>query len=149
MVCLGNICRSPMAEGILQHKIEQHHLPWQVDSAGTGGWHIGEAPHKKTQKICKKHGIDVSHQSARQFIQADMQFFDKIYVMDMENYTDVKRIAGNLWNESKVDLILNASQPNQDSSVPDPWFDNTDEAFERVYQMLDKACDKIIVNNYQ
>jgi len=144
MVCLGNICRSPLAEGILQHKADEHHLNWEIDSAGTGGWHTGEAPHRLSQKIAGNHGIDISHLKARQFVKEDMQRFDKIYVMDSENYNDVKRISGRLFDENKVDLILNESYPGKNKNVPDPWYANTDAAFEEVYQMLDKAGDAIV-----
>lgn len=146
MVCLGNICRSPLAEGILQHKADERYLNWEVDSAGTGGWHTGEPPHRLSQKIAKNHGIDISHLKARQFVKEDMQRFDKIYVMDSENYNDVKRISGHLFDESKVGLILNESHPGRNKNVPDPWYANTDAAFEEVYRMLDKACEKIINN---
>lgn len=147
MVCLGNICRSPLAEGILQQKADEHQLNWEIDSAGTGGWHSGEPPHKLSQKIARNHGIDISHLKARQFVKEDMQRFDKVYVMDRENYNDVKRISGNLFDEGKVDLILNESNPGKNKNVPDPWYAGTDTAFEEVYQMLDKACEQIIVKN--
>mgnify|MGYP001546008681 CR=1 FL=1 len=147
MVCLGNICRSPLAEGILQHKADERHLNWEIDSAGTGGWHTGEPPHRLSQKIEKNHGIDISHLKARQFVKEDMQRFDKIYVMDSENYNDVKRISGHLFDESKVDQILNESYPGRNKNVPDPWYANTDAAFEEVYQMLDKACEQLIMKN--
>ncbi|HEY0298791.1 MAG TPA: low molecular weight protein-tyrosine-phosphatase [Arachidicoccus sp.] len=148
MVCLGNICRSPLAEGILQHKVDKYALGWQVDSAGTGGWHAGEAPHRLSQKVSKLHGINTSHLRARQFVKEDMLRFDKIYVMDSENYKDVKTMSGNLFDESKVDLILNALHPEGNEEVPDPWYANTDEAFEEVFQMLDKACEQLIIHNF-
>ncbi|MDE1192600.1 MAG: low molecular weight phosphotyrosine protein phosphatase [Arachidicoccus sp.] len=146
MVCLGNICRSPLAEGILQSKADEKKLNWTVDSAGTGGWHTGEAPHRLSQKIARNHGIDISHLRARQFVKEDMVRFDKIYVMDNENYNDVRRISGSLFDESKVKLILNEWHPDKNEEVPDPWYANTDAAFEEVYQMLNKACDRIILN---
>lgn len=135
-----------MAEGILQYKCDNQNLDWEIDSAGTGGWHSGEPPHKKAQKIAKLHGVDISHLHARQFVKEDMQRFDKIYAMDSENYIDIKRIVGNLWDESKVDLILNQSSPEQDLSVPDPWYENTDAAFEQTFQLLDKACEQLLKN---
>lgn len=144
MVCLGNICRSPLAEGILRDKLEAAGLDVEVDSAGTGGWHIGEAPHKLSQKTARRHDIEISHLRGRKFSQDDMKDFDKIFVMDSDNYNDVKYIAASDWDENKVDLILNKLEPGQNKSVPDPWFDNTDAAFEDVYQMLDKACGKIV-----
>lgn len=144
MVCLGNICRSPLAEGILQNKLQQKGISAEVDSAGTGGWHVGEAPHKLSQLIAKRHGIDISGLKGRKFTAQDMIDFDQIFVMDSDNYNDVKFIAGKDWDEDKVDLILNQSEPGYNRSVPDPWFENTPEAFENVYQMLDKACEVIV-----
>ncbi|ANI88769.1 protein-tyrosine-phosphatase [Arachidicoccus ginsenosidimutans] len=147
MVCLGNICRSPLAEGILQHKADEQNLGWEIDSAGTGSWHTGEAPHRLSQKIARNHGIDISHLRARQFRKEDMLNFDKVYVMDNENYNDVRRMSGNLFDENKVDLILNVLHPNRNEEVPDPWYVNTDAAFEEVFQMLDEAGEAIIKNN--
>lgn len=144
MVCLGNICRSPLAEGILKHKAQQRGLDWEVESAGTGGWHIGDPPHHGSQNIASKHGIDISTQKGRKFSKEDFDYFDKIYVMDSENYQDVRRIAGKAFDEEKVDLIMNEVYPARNMAVPDPWFANTDAAFEEVYQLLDKATDNII-----
>lgn len=144
MVCLGNICRSPLAEGILRNKLAGNGMDVQVDSAGTGGWHVNEAPHILSQKVAKNHGFSISDLRGRKFLREDMADFDKIFVMDSQNYNDVKYIAGPKWDESKVDFILNQSLPGKNKSVPDPWYDNTVDAFENVYQMLDKACDVII-----
>jgi protein-tyrosine phosphatase len=93
MVCLGNICRSPLAEGILQHKANAAALNWQVDSAGTAGYHVGNPPHHLSQKVAKHNGIDISHQQCKQFVQEDMLNYDRIYVMDSSNYNDVKRLV--------------------------------------------------------
>lgn len=133
-----------MAEGILQYKSDEQKLNWEIDSAGTGGWHSGEPPHKKAQKIARLHGVNISPLKARQFIKEDMQRFDKIYVMDSDNYNEVKRIAGDLWDERKVDLILNESNPGSNASVPDPWYENTDDAFETTFQLLNEACEKFL-----
>ncbi len=143
MVCLGNICRSPMAEGILQDKADKAGLNWKVDSAGTGNYHIGEAPHRLSQKTAKLHGIDISRQVCRQFIKNDMLLFDKIYAMDMNNYNDIKIISGNEWDASKVDLIMNELFPGENLDVPDPWY-GTEINYKEVFDMLDKACDAII-----
>jgi len=143
MVCLGNICRSPLAEGILQHKVDEAGLNWTVDSTGTAGYHIGEAPHPLSQKVAKMNGIDISKQSGRKFTKEDILFYDKIYVMDNSNYLDVKRICGNNWQEEKVDLLLNEIYPGQDRDVPDPWYSGED-GFHEVFEMLDRACEKII-----
>ncbi len=143
MVCLGNICRSPLAEGILRHKVEEEGLNWMVDSAGTANYHVGEFPHRLSQKVAKLHGINISQHKGRQFVKEDFERFDFIYVMDEENYADVKTIAKNYFNEKKVDLILNASFPNQNKNVPDPWY-GTEEGYHIVYNMLNEACKAII-----
>lgn len=144
MVCLGNICRSPLAEGILKNKIKKLKLDWLVDSAGTANYHIGQAPHKLSQKVAKEKGIDISQQQCRQFIKEDMIEFDKIFVMDNNNYFDVKKIAGNLWDENKVDLLLNSLYTNQNKNVPDPWYGEEKDYYE-VFNLIDKACDQIII----
>lgn len=143
MVCLGNICRSPLAEGILQYKAEQQGLHWHIDSAGTGGYHIGEPPHRLSQKVARLKGIDISNQCARQFVKDDMNLFDRIYVMDANNYNEVKRISGNLWNPEKTDLLLNALYPGENRGVPDPWY-GTEQGYHEVFDMVSKACDNII-----
>jgi len=143
MVCLGNICRSPMAEGILQTKAIQHKLNWQVDSAGTSNYHCGEAPHELSQKVALHYGVDITQQVCRQFVKVDIMRFDKIYVMDTNNYKEVERIAGILWDATKVDLLLNELYPQEDREVPDPW-GGSEKDFQNVYQMIEQACDKII-----
>jgi protein-tyrosine phosphatase len=143
MVCLGNICRSPLAEGIMQDKIRKAGLDWQVDSAGTGNYHIGEAPHHLSQKVAKLNGVDICSQCARQFVKEDMQRFDKIYVMDGDNYNEVKRISGNAFDPSKVDFLLNAATPGMNRGVPDPWYGKED-GYHKVYKMLEEACEAVI-----
>jgi len=143
MVCLGNICRSPLAEGILQHKVIKAGLLWQVESAGTANYHVGEPPHKLSQKVAKMNGIDISRQQCRQFKKEDMLEFDKIYAMDSENYINIKHISGDLWNESKVDLLLNELHPGKNMGVPDPWY-GTEEGYNKVFKLISNACDKII-----
>jgi protein-tyrosine phosphatase len=143
MVCLGNICRSPLAEGILQHKVLQAGLNWVIGSAGTSHYDIGCAPHKLSQKVASLNGIDISRQQCRQFVKEDMLKFDRIYVMDSENYIDVKKISGNLWDEHKVELLMNELQPGRNINVPDPWY-GTEEGYHKVYKMISEACDAII-----
>jgi len=143
MVCLGNICRSPLAEGILQHKANALKLNWQVDSAGTAGYHIGEAPHRLSQKVAKQNGIDISQQQCRKFVKEDILHYDLIYVMDTSNYNDVKNISKELWNEQKVDLLLNELYPGENKGVPDPWYGEED-GYHKVFDMIDKACEKIV-----
>lgn len=143
MVCLGNICRSPLAEGILQHKANAAGLNWQVDSAGTAGYHVGNPPHHLSQKVAKHNGIDISHQQCKQFVQEDMLNYDRIYVMDSSNYNDVKKISGHLWNEQKVGLLLNELYKGENRNVPDPWYGEED-GYHKVFDMIDRACEKIV-----
>ena len=145
MVCLGNICRSPLAEGILDDKAKKAGLNWIIDSAGTGNYHIGDPPHRLSQKVAKINHIDISQQACRQFKKEDMLAFDKIYAMDNDVYNDIKRMSGNLWNAEKTDLLLNEIFPGENLDVPDPWY-GTERDFHEVYAMLDKACDAIIAS---
>jgi protein-tyrosine phosphatase len=142
MVCLGNICRSPLAEGIMKHKIAQHQLDWEVDSCGTGGYHIGGLPDSRSVDIAAKYGIDITDQRARKLRSTDYEEFDLIFAMDVYNYQDILIMAKEE-EKSKIKLILNESNPNTNKSVPDPYYGG-DDGFEHVYQMLDQACDKII-----
>jgi protein-tyrosine phosphatase len=141
-VCLGNICRSPLAEGIMKHKIAELGLDWEVDSAGTGGWHAGDLPDSRSIQVAKKHGIDLTYQRARKLRSIDYESFDRIYVMDSMNYQDVKRLA-NEDEYHKIELIMNEVEPHRNINVPDPYYGEGD-GFENVFQMLDSACDAII-----
>ena len=141
MVCLGNICRSPLAEGILKTKIEEKGLDWAVDSAGTGSWHIGEQPDLRSIEMADKHGIDLRYQRARQIRPNDLREYDLILAMDSSNYQDILRLVPDNTDE-KVELIMNYVQPGRNQSVPDPYWD--DDGFEQVFEMLDKATDAII-----
>ena len=143
MVCLGNICRSPMAEGILQKKIEQAGLSWQVDSAGTNGYHIGEAPHRLSQKVALQNGIDISRQLSRKFVKEDIDRFDKIYAMANDVVDEMKMIARNKFDAAKVDLLLNENYPGQNRDVPDPW-SGPEADYHEVYELIEKACDALI-----
>ena len=147
MVCLGNICRSPLAEGVLQHKAWKAGLQWSVESAGTGAWHTGEPPHHLSIKVAKHKGVDISKQRARQFVKEDFLNYDFIYVMDSSNYIDVKQMSGKLWKEDKVDLLLNELYPGENRAVPDPWYGKED-GYYTVYEMIDRACDKIIEKHH-
>lgn len=140
MVCLGNICRSPLAEGILKSKINRQHV--FVDSAGTGAWHSGELPDKRSIAVAKKNGIDLSDQRARLFLVEDFERFDHIYVMDQSNYKNVCRLAPDEEAMNKVQLILNEIHPDQNREVPDPYYGG-DSGFDHVFQMLNEACDII------
>ncbi len=142
MVCLGNICRSPLAEGILKHHIRLQGLDWTVDSAGTGNWHVGELPDHRSIATARQHGIDLTDQRARQFKATDFDHFDRIFVMDQQNYRDVLQLAKHAEHRAKVQLILDLTDPDEARNVPDPYHD--DDGFEAVFQMLDAACKKLI-----
>ena len=141
MVCLGNICRSPLAEGILAHKTK--HLNIKVDSAGTAGYHIGKLPDERSIEIAEKYNIDLTKQRARQFSRADFDDFDIIYAMDTNNYTHLISLANNETERNKVRLILNEVNPEKFESVPDPYH-GRDDGFQNIYIMLNDACNKII-----
>ncbi len=143
MVCLGNICRSPLAEGIMKAKLHERGLPWRVDSAGTGSWHIGELPDPRSVSVARKYGIDITDQRARQFTRHDYDVFDLIFAMDRQNYQDILSLAPNAQSRNKVYLILQAAH-GQNNEVPDPYWD--DQGFEQVYRMLDDACEQILLN---
>ncbi|MEN8927876.1 MAG: low molecular weight protein-tyrosine-phosphatase [Flavobacteriales bacterium] len=147
MVCLGNICRSPLAEGIMTSKAQENGLNWEIDSAGTAAYHVGNLPDERSIEVAIKYGIDLSSQRARQFNVSDFREFDVIYAMDTENYNNILNLAKNKEDEEKVKLILNEIEPNSNSSVPDPYYGG-DEGFENVYQMLDLACESV-VNKYK
>ena len=142
MVCLGNICRSPLAEGILKSKVNANNI--FVDSAGTGAWHVGELPDKRSIEIAKNHNIDITNQRARQFTKNDFKNFDVIYVMDKSNYDTVISLAETDSDKEKVKLIMDESNLNI-TNVPDPYYDNQN-GFEKVYNMLDDACTTIANN---
>lgn len=142
MVCLGNICRSPLAHGILDHKLQKRNLQWTVDSAGTGGYHVGELPDARSQAVAMKRGIDLNYQQSRKFIVADFDAFDIIYAMDATNYNDILRQARSEEDKNKVRMIMNETEPGRNIQVPDPYYG--DDGFENVYDMLDRATDSII-----
>jgi protein-tyrosine phosphatase len=141
MVCLGNICRSPLAEGIMLQKIKDNALDWEVDSAGTSGWHIGELPDSRSIETAKQHGLDITYQRSRQLKASDLNDFDLILAMDSSNYSNILRLATTTAQKEKVKLILNYAYPGQNRAVPDPYYDG---GFEKVYQMLDLACAKLL-----
>ncbi|WP_312186512.1 low molecular weight protein-tyrosine-phosphatase [Sphingobacterium sp.] len=136
MVCLGNICRSPLAHGILKQKAANSRLNWIVESAGTGDWHVGQAPDRRAIAIAKKYGVDISGQRARHFDPKFFNEYDLIFVMDRQNYADVCAQAINEGDLNKVKLFLG------DDVVPDPYFD--DNLFDPVFQMIDQRCTEVI-----
>lgn len=140
MVCLGNICRSPLAEGILKSKIDASKV--FVDSAGTGDWHVGDEPDKRSIAVGKKYNVDIKDQRGRQFSAKDFEDFDLIYVMDNSNKENVLSLAENDVQKEKVKLILDEIFPGENVDVPDPYFGGN-SGFENVFKMLDEACEKI------
>lgn len=140
MICLGNICRSPLAEGILQSKLPRDRFV--VDSAGTGDWHIGRQPDSRSIAVAKSNGLDISRQRGRLFTATDFETNDYIFVMDNSNYKDVIRLAPNAEAKSKVSLILNELFPGENVDVPDPYF-GLEDGFSNVYGMLDEVCEII------
>jgi len=145
MVCLGNICRSPMADGLLRKKVQEHKLDVHVDSAGTANYHVGGAPDARMTETAKRKDVDISGLQARQFVVSDFDTFDLIYVMDHSNYDNVVRLARNEANRSKVQLILELLPNQPEIEVPDPYYGGQD-GFEHVFDLLDKTTD-IILNN--
>lgn len=142
MVCLGNICRSPLAEGIMTELSQSRGLDWKVDSAGTGSWHIGEPPDPRSQSVATLHGIDISGQRARKFHYSDFEQFDLIFAMDRSNFSDIIAQAEGSKEREKVRLILEEAGISGIKDVPDPYWN--DNGFEHVYQMLHEACGNII-----
>lgn len=143
MVCLGNICRSPLAHGILEHKVKALGLNWDIDSAGTGGWHAGELPDPRSIDIARSKGIDITNQRARQFKQNDFDEFDVIYAMDASNFNDINRLARTEEEKEKVIMILNESYPGENRRVPDPYYGGPD-GFANVFNLLNEATNKIL-----
>lgn len=138
MVCLGNICRSPLAEGILRSKLDSQ--KFLVDSAGTGDWHVGNKPDKRSIAVAQTNNLDISALRGRQFTASDFANFDHIYVMDQSNYRNVTALAPDEQSKTKVSLILDMLFPGENVEVPDPYYAR-EEGFKQVYSMLDQACD--------
>lgn len=143
MVCLGNICRSPLAEGILRTKAQEKGLEIKVDSCGTANYHQGEAPDSRSIQVAKENGIDISQLQGRQFTVSDFQKFDHILAMDEKNLSDLIKLAPNEESRKKLELILNYHPNLQSSNVKDPYYGNIQD-FENVYQQLSDACEGFI-----
>lgn len=142
MVCMGNICRSPLAEGIMKSKMKQYGIEGEVDSAGTISTHVGEAPDSRSCEIAMENGIDITDQRARLFRVSDFDAFDRIFVMDKKNYSNIMKIAATQEQRQKVELIMNRLRPGSNMEVPDPFYGDRPE-FEKVFQMLDATCEAI------
>lgn len=146
MVCLGNICRSPLAEGILRKHAERSGLEWIVDSAGTNGLHDGEPPHRLSQKVAAMNGIDISRQRSRRFRPSDMEDFDLILSMEPEVTRWIGRISGSRFDSSKVKLFMDIARPGEGLEVPDPWYGG-ESGYHEVYRLLDEGC-ALLVRQY-
>jgi len=142
MVCLGNICRSPLAEGILRSKVNPSEV-W-VDSAGTAGYHIGSTPDPRSIAIARKYQIDISQQRCRKFSKEDFKEFDVIFAMDKENYNTIISLASNAADSKKVHLLLEGVDTNY-TQVPDPYYGG-EQGFHEVYNLVEKACNHIVLN---
>jgi protein-tyrosine phosphatase len=143
MVCLGNICRSPLAEGILKKKAKKGGLDWDIDSAGIGGWHAGDLPDNRSIAVAKKNNIDLTDQRARKIKASDLDDFDWLLAMDKENYKDILSYAKTEKQRSKVALIMSFAKPKSNEDVPDPYYDGR---FDLVYEMLDEACEAFLLS---
>lgn len=143
MVCLGNICRSPLAEGILQDKARKAGLDWKVESAGTESYHIGEPPHRLSQKVARLNGIEICDQRARRFTVKDFDEYDKIYALAGDVLSEMKHIAGKKFDANKADLLLNELNPGENLDVPDPFY-GTEPGYHDVFKLLDEVCTMII-----
>ncbi len=141
MVCLGNICRSPLAEGILREHIQKKGLDWKVDSAGTSRWHVGEKPDPRSIETAHLNGIDITDQRARQFSANDFSNYDLILAMDSANYANIIKLARSEDEVAKVKLILNYTHPGMNKGVPDPYYEG---GFQYVYDLLDEAIGSLI-----
>jgi len=136
MVCLGNICRSPLAEGIMQHLADEQHLGWEIDSAGTGNWHVGQGPDRRSVRVARERGVDISKQVCRQFRTSDFDEFDHILVMDKNNMADVLALAPDTQAAQKVKLLLGNKE------VPDPYYD--DKLFNPIFDLVEDGCKEFI-----
>ena len=142
MICLGNICRSPIAEGVMRAKIEKYGIAAQVDSCGTAGYHIGQSPDHRAIQTLKNYTIDISNLKGRQFQISDFDHFDLIYTMDSNNYSDIIALARNDKDKKKVKLLLNESYPDSQKVVPDPYYGDFKD-FEHTYRLVEEACEII------
>lgn len=141
MVCLGNICRSPLAHGILEAKIIKYKLDWIVDSAGTSGWHDGEPPDLRACRVAKNFGISIDHQISRKITLKDLETYYLILAMDAQNYQDILKLAQQYDLSPRIEMLMNLAYPGKNQQVPDPYYDGR---FEEVYQLLDVALEKYI-----
>jgi len=140
MICLGNICRSPLAHGIMQNLIEEQKLDWTVDSCGTSGFHNGELPDSRSVEVAQRHGINILTQKSRKLVASDLDDFDLLIAMDSSNFQNIKKMASPE-HYSKIKLLLNYSHPGSNKAVPDPFYEG---GFDAVYDMIFQACKDLI-----
>ena len=143
LVCLGNICRSPLAEGVLRDKAVKAGFNWQIDSAGTNGYHTGEPPHYLSIKVAKQNGIDISNQRSRKFIATDFEKYDLIYAMAADVLDEMKIIGRQHFDYKKVSLFLEESFPGEERGVPDPW-SGPESGYHEAFEIISNNCDNII-----
>ena len=147
MVCLGNICRSPMAHGLLQHKVTKLKLDWEIDSAGTSNYHDGQLADSRAIACMKRHGIDITYQRSRSVTSKDLGYYDLILVMDKSNMSNVLKFAKSADEHLKVSLIMDLTEGKYAAEVPDPYYGTGDSGFELVYEMLDAATDVLLTKH--
>lgn len=141
MVCLGNICRSPLAHGILEDRVRALGLDWSVESSGTSGWHVGELPDRRSIDVARENGLDISGQRSRKFEKEYLEEYDLIVAMDASNFSSITALADNKAQKDKVKMLLNFSFPNENRQVPDPYYSG---GFQMVYDMISQAVDDLI-----
>jgi protein-tyrosine phosphatase len=141
MVCLGNICRSPLAHGVLQKEIDNQSLNWSVDSSGTSSFHSGDLPDSRSIEVARENGIDITNQRSRLFVKNDFNDFDLILAMDSSNYQNILKLASSDEDRSKVKLLLNYAYPGENRAVPDPYYEG---GFQSVYNMIETAVSKLV-----
>lgn len=144
MVCLGNICRSPLAHGIMQSEIDRRSLNWEVDSAGTAGYHEGELPDTRSIEVARSHNIDITDQRSRKLQPSDLDYYDHILVMDSSNYNDTLRLVSSPSQSQKIKLLLNYSKPGSNRAVPDPYYEG---GFDSVFEMIREAILHFITSH--
>lgn len=142
MICLGNICRSPLAQGILEKKVKEQNLDWIVDSAGTASYHSGELPDSRSIQIAKENGINITNQRSRKVTIKDFSEFDLILAMDASNYNNLRKQTKTEIENDKIKMILNYAHPGENRQVPDPYYEG---GFDRVFHMLEEACNQLII----
>jgi protein-tyrosine phosphatase len=139
MVCLGNICRSPIAQGVLEKMVQEHGLDWEIDSAGTNGFHNGEHPHPHSVSVCAKHGIDISKQISRKITREDLDKYDHIFCMAQEVVVEMEGMFGSAIHQKPIRLLMDVVNPGKGEDVPDPWYGPA-SGYQPVYDQIHRGC---------